>query len=275
MEHERHAGLHPVGSAAFFEAIVNTAVSPFVVIDRDLILRFVSESATALLGWKPDEWVGRSIAGLLTEDSLEVAAAGLGDLNELPEDPEWVGAPVRVYVKRSDGTTIPIDAAARAEERTGIERHRRAAAPGRRLPGHERRRRRDPRRQRPGPCAHPAHVADRARDLGHLRGARERVGRPPLRSGVRRQHPDEAGLAAAGRPGRHPARARLRARGPRHLRASRPGHPGCRPQRGPARLLVRADPRHRHATTPPRPCSCGTPSPVRRARSTAPTSPDP
>ena len=120
MEHERHAGLHPVGSAAFFEAIVNTAVSPFVVIDRDLILRFVSESATALLGWKPDEWVGRSIAGLLTEDSLEVAAAGLGDLNELPEDPEWVGAPVRVYVKRSDGTTIPIDAAARAEERTGI-----------------------------------------------------------------------------------------------------------------------------------------------------------
>ena len=274
MEHERHAGLHPVGSAAFFEAIVNTTVSPFVVIDRDLILRFVSESATALLGWKPDEWVGRSIAGLLTEDSLEVAAAGLGDLNELPDDSEWVGAPVRVYVKRSDGTTIPIDAAARAEERTGIE--------GIVVQLH-----------RAGGSQAMSDAVDAILDGNDLDRALTL-----LTSLIEHEISDTSAVLANEWDGRRfaqasgantlmkldwplPAdRAAIEYALDSGTRSATSSSVSTRPPRLPptTRTCTAAgacrSPQST-PTSPPRPCSCGTPSPVRRARSTAPTSPDP
>jgi PAS domain S-box-containing protein len=101
------------GSDAFFRAIVETAASPYAVIDEGLVLRYVSPSITNLLGWLPAEWIGRSIAELLVPESLEVASVGLRDLQSAPEDPDWVGAPVRVFLKLADGGSVPVDALAR------------------------------------------------------------------------------------------------------------------------------------------------------------------
>ncbi|HET8896530.1 MAG TPA: PAS domain S-box protein, partial [Protaetiibacter sp.] len=112
---------HPVGSPAFFEALVDLAVSPFVVIDDDLVLHYASSSVTTMLGWRPDEWIGRNAAELLTEESLGVVALGLHDLDEAPNDPDWVAAPVRMFIKHADGTIVPIDATARPPERTGVD----------------------------------------------------------------------------------------------------------------------------------------------------------
>jgi diguanylate cyclase (GGDEF)-like protein/PAS domain S-box-containing protein len=108
------------GSDAFFRAIVETAASPYAVIDEGLVLRYVSPSITNLLGWLPAEWIGRSIAELLVPESLEVASVGLRDLQSAPEDPDWVGAPVRVFLKHADGGSVPVDALARDSSRTGV-----------------------------------------------------------------------------------------------------------------------------------------------------------
>ena len=56
---------HVVGSDAFFRAIVESAVSPYIVIDASLTLLYASESIAELLGWEPQDWVGRSIVDLL------------------------------------------------------------------------------------------------------------------------------------------------------------------------------------------------------------------
>ena len=76
----------PIGSAAFFQAIVETSVDPFVVVDRDLILRYASPSIEVLLGWPPDAWLGQSIAELLEPESLDVTIQGLDELDRGPAE---------------------------------------------------------------------------------------------------------------------------------------------------------------------------------------------
>ena len=114
-------GLPAPGSDAFFRAIVETSINPFAVVDADLVLRYISPSITNLLGWLPAEWIGRSVADLLLPESLEVAMVGIDDLRLAPKDPDWVGAPVRIFLKASDGSAVPIDALARDSGRTGVD----------------------------------------------------------------------------------------------------------------------------------------------------------
>lgn len=109
------------GSPGFFEAIVETSVDPFVVVDHDLVLIYASPSIEHLLGWHPQEWLGRSIAELLEPESLEVAGQGIAEIANRPSDPTWVGAPVRLHLTNSDGVDIPIDAIAQDMIRTGVD----------------------------------------------------------------------------------------------------------------------------------------------------------
>lgn len=109
-----------VGSDAFFRAIVDTAANPYVLIDRDFILRYASPSIEMLLGWRPADWIGRSVSELLVPDSLELAASGLGEIEMASRDPNWVGAPVRVFLHAADGSRVPVDAYARSTLRTGV-----------------------------------------------------------------------------------------------------------------------------------------------------------
>ena len=46
-----------------YRAIAETSVNPFAIIDDDGVFRWVGESIEELLGWKPDELVGRSMRG--------------------------------------------------------------------------------------------------------------------------------------------------------------------------------------------------------------------
>ncbi len=111
----------PVGSPRFFEAIVSTAVNPFIVIDAELNLLYASPSIETLLGWKPSDWVGHNVAELVAPTSLELAISGITEIAQVSRDPDWVGAPVRVFLHAIDGTTVPVDAYARDSSRTGIE----------------------------------------------------------------------------------------------------------------------------------------------------------
>lgn len=113
--------LHADGSAAFFRAVVDTAVNPYVLIDDSFVLRYASPSIEMLLGWKPEDWVGSSIIDLLSPHSLELATAGLDEIGLASRDPNWVGAPIRLFLLDAGGTEIPVDAYSRETARTGIE----------------------------------------------------------------------------------------------------------------------------------------------------------
>lgn len=117
-----HDAVHtpPVGSPAFFESIVHRAVNPFVVVDDELILRYASASIEWLLGWKPDDWLGRSVAELVAPQSVELVAAGLTEITWVSQDPDWIAAPVRIFLYAADGSVVPVDAYARESERTGV-----------------------------------------------------------------------------------------------------------------------------------------------------------
>lgn len=111
----------PVGSPEFFRAIVETSANPFVVIDDDLVLRYASRSIEWLLGWSPEQWVGRNVAELLSPDSQQLAVAGLAEIGFASRDPAWVGAPLRLFLTGADGASIPVDVYARETERTGVD----------------------------------------------------------------------------------------------------------------------------------------------------------
>lgn len=110
-----------IGSPEFYQAIVDFAANPFVVIDSDLVLRYASSSIEGLLGWAPDDWIGRNIAELLSPESLQLAVAGLEEIGISSRDPSWVGAPLRLFLATTDGTSVPVDVYARETDRTGVE----------------------------------------------------------------------------------------------------------------------------------------------------------
>jgi PAS domain-containing protein len=112
--------LAAVRSDAFYRSVVDQALSPFIVVDADLRLLYASSSIEQLTGWQPEDWLGRSVADLLTPESLEVAAAGIGDLFEGTNDPEFLGGPVRLYVRCADQTLKVFDAESSPPERTGV-----------------------------------------------------------------------------------------------------------------------------------------------------------
>lgn len=120
MDHGEPDALHAIGTPGFYRALVDTAVSPFVVIDHNLVLRYASESISHMLGWQIDEWIGRSVVDLVVPESLDVVAVGLADMVTQPTNADWVGAPVRIFLRCADGSSVPVDADASSSERTGI-----------------------------------------------------------------------------------------------------------------------------------------------------------
>lgn len=113
--------LPAVGSAPFFEAIVERSMDAIAIIDDDLVLKYVGGTVTRLLGWTPEEWVGRSIADLLDAESLEIAMTGMLEWNNQRHDPDHDEAPIRINIRSRSGESIPIDASICDTDRTGIE----------------------------------------------------------------------------------------------------------------------------------------------------------
>lgn len=109
-----------IGSSVFHRAVVERAMDPVVVVDEDLILRYAGPSITGLLGWRPAQWVGRSIAELLDGESLEIAVKGIVEWNDTGHDPSHPEAPVRIFVRNSSGGVVPVDATILDSARTGI-----------------------------------------------------------------------------------------------------------------------------------------------------------
>lgn len=97
----------------FARYLTETAFDPYVLIDRDLVVHHASPTVSKIIGWHPDELIGRSVVGLLTEDSLDFAANGLAEVDEVAAEPQWTATPVQVTVATRDSGFLSVDVVAR------------------------------------------------------------------------------------------------------------------------------------------------------------------
>jgi diguanylate cyclase (GGDEF)-like protein/PAS domain S-box-containing protein len=112
-------------SPEMFRAIVETAVNPFAIIDDEGVFRWVGRSIEELLGWHPDELVGRCIDAIVAPSSLPAVVEAFADLEELPHRSNYprggVGQAADLICR--DGTTTPCSLIAATRSQTGLPYH--------------------------------------------------------------------------------------------------------------------------------------------------------
>lgn len=101
--------------------MVDASVDPFVVLGTDLVITFASPTIAEILGWVPDDWIGRSIVEFLDSSSLELAANGLAEMSAASDDPRWVPTPLRLRARHRSGAWQPVDVMARRLRRADFD----------------------------------------------------------------------------------------------------------------------------------------------------------
>ena len=112
---------HPL-PAAGYEQIVETAISPFCLVDRDGTIVWAGDSVTELLGYPPEELVGANVLDVVHPAShalvIEAAAAAS---SEVDASPRWTSGGLLLNLIRADGTTVHCNVSAATPARTGLE----------------------------------------------------------------------------------------------------------------------------------------------------------
>ena len=86
-----------------FRTIVDGTGHPFVVIAPDGSIRYAGGSITSVIGWYPEDLVGRSMADLLPPDQLAIAIDAVAEIEAI--DRAGAGVPMVFEVLRPDRTT--------------------------------------------------------------------------------------------------------------------------------------------------------------------------
>ncbi|HEX6570367.1 MAG TPA: sensor domain-containing diguanylate cyclase [Acidimicrobiales bacterium] len=112
-------------SPEMFRAIAETAVNPFAIIDDGGIFRWVGASVEELLGWRPDELVGRPLTTIVAPSSVAEALDAFADLDEVPHGSRYprggVGEAVDLVCR--DGAITPCNVMAATRSQTGLPYH--------------------------------------------------------------------------------------------------------------------------------------------------------
>jgi diguanylate cyclase (GGDEF)-like protein/PAS domain S-box-containing protein len=112
-------------SPEMFRAIAETAVNPFAIVDDQGVFRWVGRSIEELLGWHPDELVGKTMDTIVAPDSLPAVIEAFADLDELPHGSNYprggVGQAADLVCR--DGTTTPCSVIAATRSQTGLPYH--------------------------------------------------------------------------------------------------------------------------------------------------------
>ena len=85
-----------------FRIIVDANANPFVVLDRHGTIRYAGGSIERVLGWRPGELVGRSMADFLSPDQLPQAVEAIAEIEQI--DRTGAGVPMVFEVLQRDGT---------------------------------------------------------------------------------------------------------------------------------------------------------------------------
>ena len=106
---------------ADFAAILDTAVSPYSIVDDAGTVIWVSSSITELTGWLPEEIVGRNMLEFLDEPSQIAVVDSLSRFTEASaEDPRWLGVGLLISVVCKSGELVDVVASSVTSSRTGV-----------------------------------------------------------------------------------------------------------------------------------------------------------
>jgi PAS domain S-box-containing protein len=86
---------------AYFRSLIEHATDAIAVVDQDGTIRYESPSVHSVLGYEPEELLGKSIFELVHPDDMEGVIAGFGSLMSMPGE----GGTLEVRLRRKDGTT--------------------------------------------------------------------------------------------------------------------------------------------------------------------------
>jgi diguanylate cyclase (GGDEF)-like protein/PAS domain S-box-containing protein len=101
--------------------IVDTAVSPYSIVDDDGTVLWVSSSISELTGWQPEEVVGRNMLDFLDEASQAAVIDSLSRFYDTAADgPDWLGTGLQISVRTADGGLVDVVASSVSSNRTGI-----------------------------------------------------------------------------------------------------------------------------------------------------------
>src|SRR3954451_8009080 len=89
----------------FYEALVEGSSEFVCAFDPTGVIVFASSSSTAVLGWEPEEMVGRNVADLLHPDDLLRASEGMASSSQRGAP----GGTSSFRVMGADGAYVEID----------------------------------------------------------------------------------------------------------------------------------------------------------------------
>jgi diguanylate cyclase (GGDEF)-like protein/PAS domain S-box-containing protein len=110
---------------AMFRAIAETSINPFAIIDDCGVYRWVGQSIVELLGWQPDELVGKSIDATIAPESLPVVLEAFQSLAALPPSKDYPrgGVGLAADLLHRDGTRVHCEVTAATCSQTGLPYH--------------------------------------------------------------------------------------------------------------------------------------------------------
>jgi diguanylate cyclase (GGDEF)-like protein/PAS domain S-box-containing protein len=104
-----------------FEAIVDTAISPFAVVDGTGTVVWCGASMAELTGWSPEELVGTNMLERLDEPSQAAVIDTFARfLDASAEEPDWLGSGMPINVIAKDGSIVPCSVSSATTARTGM-----------------------------------------------------------------------------------------------------------------------------------------------------------
>ena len=105
-----------------FKAMVESSVSPFVVLDDDGKVSWAGPRVQALLGRPVETVIGQHFLDIIDPASQDAAVGAFVEFVEHANDPKaWIGPPLVIDVLHADGSTIPCEVGASLGAPMGID----------------------------------------------------------------------------------------------------------------------------------------------------------
>jgi len=71
-------------SEEYYQSLMENATDVVTILDADGIIRYISPSAERMLGWRPDESLGRPVLDLVHLDDLDRVRNRLTEIRQTP-----------------------------------------------------------------------------------------------------------------------------------------------------------------------------------------------
>lgn len=105
-----------------FRSIVETAVSPYAIVDDAGTVLWASRSIEELSGWSASSLLGRNMLEFLDEQSQKAVIDSFTRFAETASDgPRWLGTGLLINLVSPDGDIVPVTASSATSVRTGID----------------------------------------------------------------------------------------------------------------------------------------------------------